>query len=94
MIDIISAVCTGRQSHRKNKIRTFTFGASSDPYHLDYTGWCEIEDQIARPLDDSYTFECRRCGCEKRMKAKTLRTALDKLREHDEPTLDVSQLPF
>lgn len=91
-LGIIGVVCTGRGSHRENKIQTFAFGGTTLP--LDYTGWMEIEDHNARPLEDSYTFACRRCGCEKRLKAKTLRTALDALSTAGDETLDISQLPF
>jgi hypothetical protein len=96
----MSVVCTGNGSHRELKIQTFAFGTMTqhnDPERpLNYTGWLEVAGHHTWPPRDSYTytFACRRCGCEKRMKAKTLRTALDALSAAGDATLDISQLPF
>ena len=89
----MNIVCTGRGSHRAITIRTFAHAPAVG--HTNYTGWCEVEGKITRPLlEDTYTFACRRCQCQKRLKARNLRRALDGLDAADEVTLDISQLPF
>jgi len=91
----ISVVCTGKGSHREIGMRSFDFGhtLSGLPWKK-YDGWLEIGRRTAAPLKDSYTFTCRRCARETRMKAKTLRMALDGLRADGYKVLDISRLPY
>ena len=92
---MIRVMCTGADTHRDVAMRRFKLGHSLTglPWK-EYDGWLEITDHHAAPLKDSYTFTCRRCGRETRMKRATLRTALDGLHAAGQPTLDISQLPF
>jgi hypothetical protein len=92
---MIRVICTGDGAHREVAMRRFSFGESWGGLPMKkYHGWLEIADGHAAPLKDSYTFTCRRCGRETRMKGKTLRTALDGLQAAERPSLDISRLPF
>jgi hypothetical protein len=88
---MIQVVCTGNRSHREVAMRRFSLGR--DPLRPQEYGWREIT-QYSAALKSSYTFTCRRCGRETRMKVETLRTALDGLHAAGRETLDISRLPF
>lgn len=104
-IDRIRVVCTGNESHREVFMQTFEFdrlgtARLGDDSRIQWTeenqDWREvrIESRPRTPLKKEYTFDCRRCVRETRMKARTLRTALDGLRAAGKAVLDISHLPY
>ena len=92
---MIRVICTGKGTHREVKMPSFGHGrAATDFGWTEYDGWLEVDNHTLGPLKDSYTFTCRRCGRETRMKANTLRVALDGLHAAGYTALDVSRLQF
>jgi len=96
---IIRPVCSRRGTHRQVTMpQSFQLFTSADWVKFD--GWLEIEDGTVSVLKDPYRFWCRRCGRETRMKAKTLRKALNAVAHVSSidadayNVLDVSLLPF
>jgi hypothetical protein len=87
-VAVIQIVCTGKGAHREVPMRKFD----------DLAGdWREVKPLAGRlPLQPVYTCICRRCAPmrETRLKARTLRAALDGLRAAGRETLDISRLPF
>jgi hypothetical protein len=104
---MINVVCTGKDTHREKGCgHTFDYGQlgtvtyrMGDDHQLaetDRNTYDDWREGPGKPLKASYTFTCRRCHPmrETRMKADTLRTALDGLHAKGLETLDISQLPF
>jgi hypothetical protein len=104
-VEVIRVVCTGKGTHREKSCgHAFDYGRLAPTtghmtadrqfvwtYGQPYDDW---RQDTNKPLQASYTFTCRRCHRETRMKANTLRTALDGLHAKGLTLLDISQLPF
>jgi hypothetical protein len=103
---VIRVVCTGKGTHREKGCGHWfdfgqlggggTFRLGDDRRLVEVAREKEWDDwrEGGKPLESSYVFSCRRCMRETRMKAGTLRTALDGLHAKGVETLDISQLPF
>jgi hypothetical protein len=93
---MIRVICTGKGSHREKGCgHSFDYGRfvrGNPAQWTAYDDWRDGPDH--KPLQSEYTFTCRRCNRETRMKAKTLRTALNGLHAEKLTTLDISALHF
>jgi hypothetical protein len=100
-VEIIRVVCTGKGSHRENRMRSFNYGRLVTATYNTTNGiqWGKGYDDWRdghNPLMKSYTFTCRRCSPVRvtQVKRRTLRTALTAVRASGAGSLDISQLPF
>jgi hypothetical protein len=102
---MIRVVCTGKGAHREFAMNPYfdlswlTPATRGDDGSIQWGesvrgDWHEAGGKPGEPLKNTYTFTCRRCDRETRVKANTLRTALDGLHAKGQPALDISQLPF
>lgn len=101
----VTLVCTNKKRHRPVVLRKFggsftgpigspqSSGAWAERTRVQWADHSEITIPGAKPLEDSYQFECSRCRRTPQLSKANLVKLLDGFRDTREP-VDLSYLPF